>query len=77
MKLGFQMSFKNDCFNHYFNNIYFGCAYLNNGFLILDSDPNDLNNFSFSFVFNTSSAYVDDSKLWHAELSHIGQNHLA
>ena len=73
MNNGFSMYFVDNNFKLFLNNVYFGCGYLSDSFIVINLD---CNNSSFSFVTSTSNAQEVDSQLWHARLSHIGKDRL-
>ena len=58
------------------NNVLYDSGYISDGFIVLDEDPNDFNESSFSYVASSSSKIEDKAKMWHARLSHIGQEHV-
>ena len=71
MSLGFRMLFEDNQFKIFMNSVYYGCGYLSDAFIIINSC---YNNSSFSYVASTSNVNDVDSKLWHSRLSHIGKD---
>ena len=73
LRLGFRFIFENNYVLLHLRTIYYGRGFISNGFLILDIEY--YNNDSSVFLTSSDNAF-DNSIIWHARLSHIGQERM-
>ena len=70
VKLGFKIVFEQDYVKVLLDNIVYGCGFLSDGFIVLDTILINKTTFVFVTRNSSSSSSVNDVK-WHAKLGHI------
>lgn len=68
LRLSFRIVFENNYVSFYLGHVFYGNAFLQDSFMILDLDYSNMNE---SIAFLSASDNLDSYK-WHARLGHIG-----
>ena len=77
LSLDYALNFHRNNLNIYLNSFQIGTGYLLNGFMLLDTGFNSINNdSSFSFISASDNINID-VYTWHARLGHIGQDRMS
>ena len=76
LKLGYCFIFSENLVKLFYNDIFYGCGFMSEGFMVLDT-LNCINDNTVSFsLFATPNSLDVDANKWHARLGHIGQERM-